>query len=147
MLFNFACSACQPEPLPAFVTGAVIDHMLDIPPFLRRELVSPFLGTVAETETQSSLGSYQPPGSHKPEPKTETGINRFRSYETDEDRRQRRVLLQQEAAGAGAQAEAKKAADAARRDAKKEERARVTERKMKQRQVFVKSFKWGVDGL
>src|SRR5580704_3799708 len=77
MLFNAACEGCKPVPL----TVAVTDHMLDIPPFLQRAL-HPELNEVKFHEA---------PSKSKPTPvdENQTGIDRHREHETDEDRRQR----------------------------------------------------------
>lgn len=134
MLFNARCEGCKPVPL----TAAVTDHMLDVPPFLRRDL-HPELNAVSLAE---------PGVNHKTEPeKFDTGIDRHRAHETDEDRRQRRHYQNLEAHSAKAVTEQDKAKRAEKREAEKARKADLLKNKLSQRKVFLKDFKWDIDGL
>lgn len=139
MLFNFACAQCRPEPLPVFVSAAVIDHMLDIPPFLRRD--DP--GMWSDTKSEANLVLAPVPRTAKPDPMS-FGIDRPRSYDDTEDRRMRALILAREVEVVKTQTQT---AQQTRRAEKAGQKAKLQQNKLAQRKTFMKHFSWGIDGL
>lgn len=127
------CAGCIPEPLPPAVT----DPFGEIPDFLNRAL-HPEYADAWKDLPLTDISRVEI---------TDTGINRARVYETDEDRRLRAHYQQLELHSAKAVTAEQKEARAEKREEKKAEKAAHHERKMQQRKHFVKDFKWGVDGL
>lgn len=131
MLINPPCLKCCPSPLPNYIP----DPMLTIPPFLRREV--PPAGSRSEEVHPENYRAVTPE-------RIEAGVDRIRASDTAEDRRQRDAIRALEV---GAKLETKKATSALKREEKKAAKEAHRERKLSQRKVFVKHFKWGIDGL